>query len=705
MTTGSSIVRSRDRLFAAFLLVPLSLALLVQGAWADLTGPTPEDREVTLAVVTMLKRGHMSRHPLDDEISRRCLGNFLKRLDPMKMYFYQSDVDAFAQWEDRLDDRVQQGDVSFAYEVFNVYLDRVDERLRMVDELLAREHDFTVDEEIASDRDMLNYPKNEAEAFDRWRKRIKYDLLLQKIEETEAQEGIERLSRRYRSLAKRKHQTDREELLEQYLSALTMAYDPHTTYMSPKTVENFKIMMGLHLEGIGAALQFDDGYTVVKKIIKGGAADKDGQLKLEDRIVAVAQGAADSGEEWVDVIDMKLSDVVQLIRGKRRTIVRLKVIPDGENAPKVYKITRDKIELKDSEARPQIVDVGQKTDSQPYRVGVIDLPSFYMDMQAAQRNLPNYKSTTRDVHRILDDFREKGVDAVVMDLRYNGGGSLTEAIKLTGLFIDRGPVVQVKDADGDVQHYDDLDRGTAWAGPLVVLVSRFSASASEIFAGAIQDYQRGLIVGDHTTHGKGTVQTLRDLGRELFLPVNAPKLGALKITMQKFYRPSGDSTQNRGVEADIELLSLTSHLENIGEADLDYAMEFDRVDRVPFNRLKIVNDAMVDALTRNSTQRQQESDDFQRLLEAIDRYELRKKRKAITLNEEEFMAERAALDAQKDEEKKVTNAGNGTRPVVDPDDFHMSETLAITADYLDLLSSSALPQGRPGAPALSIDRR
>ena len=353
--TGSSIVRSRIRLLGVWVTAPVVLFAAIAISKADLTGPTAEDREVTLAVVTMLKRGHMSRRPLDDEISRRCLGNFMKMLDPMKMYFYESDVQAFDAWRDKLDDRVRKGDTSFAYEVFNLYLDRVDERLQMVDEILAGDLDFTIDEEIVSDPDELNYPRDESEAFDRWRKRIKYDMLLLKAEETEGTEAIERLSRRYRSLAKRKHQTDRHELLEQYLSALTMAYDPHTTYMSPKTLENFEIQMRLELEGIGAALQFEDGYTVVKRIIPGGAADKDARLKLEDRIVAVAQGAEGADEEWVDVIDMKLSDVVQLIRGRRGTVVRLKVIPDGENVPGVYEITRAKIELKDSEARYAIV--------------------------------------------------------------------------------------------------------------------------------------------------------------------------------------------------------------------------------------------------------------------------------------------------------------------------------------------------------------
>ena len=308
-------------------------------------------------------------------------------------------------------------------------------------------------------------------------------------------------------------QTDDEELLEMYLTSLTTSLDPHTTYMSPESVKNFEIMMQLKLEGIGASLQGIDGYTVVKKIIPGGAAEKEGHLKLEDKIIGVGQG--ESGE-LVDVVDMKLNDVVKMIRGKRGTIVRLQVTSLKDPKPHMVKITREEIELKDSEARGKVFEAGRGSNGKPYKVGVINLPSFYMDMEAARHGDPNYKSTTRDVRHILDEFKNQGVDAVVMDLRTNGGGSLSEAITLTGLFLKDGPVVQVKDADNRVQPYDDHHQGIDWSGPLVVVISKFSASASEIFAGAIQDYGRGLIVGDKSTHGKGTVQSLLNLGERVF---------------------------------------------------------------------------------------------------------------------------------------------------------------------------------------------
>jgi carboxyl-terminal processing protease len=355
------------------------------------------------------------------------------------------------------------------------------------------------------------------------------------------------------------------------------------------------------------------------------------------------------------------------------------VIPVGATTPIEYPITRAKIELKDSEARGEIVEQAGGPGGGNYKVGVIDLPSFYMDMEGARRRIPDYKSTTRDVKKILDDFQAKGVDAVVMDLRRNGGGSLTEAISLTGLFIDEGPVVQVKGADGEVQHYDDLERGTAWNGPLVVLVSKLSASASEIFAGAIQDYGRGLVIGDPSTHGKGTVQTLREVGQELFEGPNSPQLGALKITMQKFYRPSGDSTQNRGVLSDIELPSLTSHLD-IGESDLDYAMEFDRVPPSPYRKMNYTDGAMLGQLRDLSKRRTEQSEDFKKVTDNIDKYEKQKKRKTVDLNEEKFLAERKELNADKEEEKQFEEMQKD-RPVVTRD-YYFNEALAITADYL-----------------------
>jgi carboxyl-terminal processing protease len=486
------------------------------------------------------------------------------------------------------------------------------------------------------------------------------------------------------------HQTDGSELLEMYLNSLTTSYDPHSDYMSPRTLKNFDIIMSLELEGIGASLMSEDGYTVVKKIIPKGAADKNGQLKVEDKIVGVGQG--DNGE-IVDVVDMKLNDVVDLIRGKRGTVVRLDVIPATGTEPKVIRIAREKIELTDSEAQGEIFDAGQKPDGTPYRVGVIDLPSFYMDMAGARRGLPDYKSTTRDVRNILDDFKKKGVDAVVLDLRWNGGGSLTEAINLTGLFITDGPVVQVKGADGRVEPYYDLDPSVSWAGPLVVVTSKFSASASEILAGAIQDYGRGLIVGDHSTHGKGTVQSLLELGQRLFGP-NGPQMGALKITQQQFYRPCGDSTQKRGVLADVELPSLSSHLD-VGEADLDYPLEFDKVDTLPFKRYGEANPALCGQLRELSEQRTKNSEWFQKELRKVARYEEQKKKKTVTLNEEKFLKERAELNADKEEEKSFEKLSNANNKGIVRDDY-LNEVFTIVNDYLNQTSVSKAQQAAKG---------
>ncbi len=686
-----SVSRNRRRLAGVLLMLFVVSGIGLAVCAAPLT-PSANDRQIALTVTSLLNREHLSKHKLNDEISERCFEMFLKTLDPMKIYFYQSDIDAFAARKQELDDAIRRGDVKFAYDVFSVFLRRVDERVSLIDELLAAKHDFTADEQMLIDRDSLQYPTNEAEARERWRKRIKYDLLLLKVDETEGQEAIDKLSRRYHSFAKRMHQTDDEDLLEMYLTAMTTSFDPHTTYMAPSTLENFAIAMRLELEGIGAALQAEDGYTVVKEIIPGGAASKDGRLKPGDKIVGVGQGA---NGEIEDVVELKLGDVVKLIRGKKDTLVRLQVVPAESKDRKIIEITRAKIELKDKEARAQVFDAGNGPDGKPYKVGVIDLPSFYMDMDGAKFGLPNFKSTTRDVRRILERFTEQGVDAVVLDLRRNGGGSLQEAINLTGLFIDRGPVVQVKDYDGRITPYNDVDGGMPWEGPLVVLISKFSASASEILAGAIQDYGRGLIVGDHATHGKGTVQSLRDLreeifGANLFRLRNIEPLGALKITMQQFYRPSGASTQNRGVVSDVELPSLTTHLD-VGEKDLDYPVAFDQVEPMRYPKLGYVNEAIVDHLKRLSDQRQQSSEDFQKVLANITRYNEQKDRKFVTLNEAKFLEERAELNADKEQEKTIEEL-NESGGLEIKRDYYLDEALAVTADYLSQLR--AAPAGQ-----------
>jgi carboxyl-terminal processing protease len=370
-------------------------------------------------------------------------------------------------------------------------------------------------------------------------------------------------------------------------------------------------------------------------------------------------------------------------------VVRLQIVSTGSPERKVYAITREEIELKDSQAHDRIFEQGHRPDGQPYRIGVIDLPSFYMDMEGAKQGLPDFRSTTRDMKRILDSFKAKGVDAVVLDLRRDGGGSLTEAINATGLFTGEGPVVQVKDADGRVQAYPNTE-AAVWSGPLVVITSKFSASASEILAGAIQDYHRGLIVGDHTTHGKGTVQSLLDLGQQLYGPANARPMGALKITMQQFYRPDGDSTQRRGVVADVELPSLTTHLD-VGEADLEYSLAFDHIDPARFRAFNLVSPGVVNELKDRSAARTVKLPDFLRVNRNITRYTEQKSRKTVTLNEKEFMAERAEINADKEEEKKLDEMSNSDQTKIERD-YYMNEVLAITSDYIDLLSSAGQVQ-------------
>ena len=570
-----SIAKSVRPLFGRLRLAVAGAAaclLAVAVAWADPSIGDRADYGVALAVKAYLNRRHLSMMPLDDEISKRTYQNFLDRLDPLKLYFLKSDIEELQASETKLDDLINNGDLSFAYRCFDRFLDRVDSRLKLAEELLAGEFDFTRDEEIIRDPEDMDYVSTEEEAVDRWRRRLKFNLLVRMGDDTTLEEAKEAVQRRYQSFAKRMHQVDNEDLREIFLSSLTHAYDPHTEYMSGATVRSFEIQMSLELEGIGAELRYEDGSTTVHKVVPGGAAARDGRLAVGDRIIGVAQGQS---TDFTNVEDMKLSDVVELIRGKKGTVVQLEVVAAEDEARRVYDITRDVIELKDKEAQGEVLTLGEGQDQ--FKVGVIQLPSFYMDMQRAQAGYSDYKSSTRDMRQLIDGFREQGVDAVMVDLRINGGGSLVEAIDATGLFIDRGPVVQVRDFNQNVEVYSDDDAGVAWDGPLVVLTSKLSASASEIFAGAIQDYGRGLVVGDSSTHGKGTVQSVFNLRQGIFQGLRnaitrVPDMGAVKLTTQQFYLPSGRSTQVRGVEPDVLLPSIFDEIAS-GEADLDYAFE------------------------------------------------------------------------------------------------------------------------------------
>ncbi|MHC4180174.1 MAG: carboxy terminal-processing peptidase, partial [Planctomycetota bacterium] len=436
----------------------------------------------------------------------------------------------------------------------------------------------------------------------------------------------------------------------------------------------------------GAALQSEDGQIVVRKIIPGSAVHKDGRLKVEDKIVCVGQGR---DGRIVSITEMKLSEVVKHIRGVRGTIVRLEVISAGQSEPKTLEILRGKVALSGTDASGEILRCGRKSGNQPYKIGVINLPNFYMDLPTAREGSTDFKSSTRDVRRILEDFRVKGTDAVILDLRHNGGDPITElvepseVIRLAGLLIGEGHTVQVKNADGRVQPYRDLDPTVAWEGPLVVLTSKFTAGGGEILAAAIQDYRRGLIVGDRATRGRGTGQDLVDLGQELFGVPKAPKLGALKITTKQFYRLGGQSIQRRGVAADVVLPSLTGHLD-VAEADLEHSLPFDRVEPLELKELGHVNQTICDRLRELSGQRCANSEHFQRVLRDISRYEEQKARKYVTLNEEEFLKERAELNTEKEEKVMTPEELSQPRQTAIKRDYYLDEVLAITADYLRL---------------------
>jgi carboxyl-terminal processing protease len=636
-----------------------------------------QDGLVAQMVCEFLKRGHLSRPAIGDDLSRRLFRRFLKDLDPNKLYFLQSDIDEFKKSETELDDMLQQGDLSFVYKVYEKLLQRIAERQKLVGELVAVKHDFTAKESMETDPNKISYAATDDELRERWRKRIKFDLLLQRIEEKpvpDAEAG-EKVAARYRGLLKRWKQMDNFDLLEIFLTDLTTSVDPHSTYLSPSTLDEFEIALRLNLDGIGAVLRWENGQTIIAEVVPGGAAGKDGRLKPNDKIAGVAQG----DDKFVDVVDMRLRDVVKLIRGTRGTKVQLKVIPAGKIEPVVYELTRQKIELKSQQARGEIIEQGKKNGATPYRIGVIDLPSFYADNGADDGER---KSATEDVRKILKDFEAKKVDGVILDVRHNGGGLLTEALALTGLFIDQGPIVQVKGSQGGVQHKDDPEKGTVYAGPLMVLVSHASASASEILAGALQDYGRALIVGDSSTYGKGTVQTVVDLGQRLQTPT-APKLGALKLTIQQFYRVNGDSTQARGVLSDLVLPSLTESLASV-EKESEHALPFDQVKEAEHETLSIVPARIKAVLKERSAQRVKASADFTKLAKEIESLKALKARKTVPLNEkdlrEQFGKDAAAKIDPKGsdpEEKQTSDA-----PYKLKRNFTNNEVLRIMEDLL-----------------------
>ncbi|MEZ6132612.1 MAG: carboxy terminal-processing peptidase [Planctomycetaceae bacterium] len=674
-----------SRFVIRFTVVCLAASMLLFAGAAENSHVTEEDGATARLVADMVSSRHINHPAIDDDIAARLLERYVKVWDPQKLYFLQSDIELFRASANVLDDQIRAGDVRFASSVFDRYLLRMGERRTMIGQLIDLEHDFTVNEDMVLDPDDLDWAKSEEELAERWRKRIKFDLLLLKMDDTELAEARTRLHKRYAGNFTLMKQTEAHEVLELYLSSMTHCLDPHSSYMSPQTLEDFQISMNLQLQGIGARLKYDDGYTVVEEVIKGGAADANGKLIKGDRIIGVDPDGPEGSMDTIDVVEMKLSKVVEKIRGPKGTTVTLQVKKEAGGVEN-YTMVRQTVKLTEQEVKGKIINSTDWIEGRPARIGILNIPSFYRDFGEAQRG-GEFKSTSKDVKKVLAQFREQGVDALIVDLRWNGGGALSEAIEVSGLFIPQGPVVQVREPNNEVTPYNDEDPNMEWRKPMIVVCNRLSASASEIFAGAIKDYRRGIVIGDKTTHGKGTVQNVMNVASKLSL-LGGRDRGALKLTISKFYRVNGDSTQNKGVVSDVVLPSILDE-RDLGEDSLDNALAFDRIQRasyIPFNAY--VNESIISKLAQNSEARVRNDRDFQKMKSNIDRYVARKSRKTISLNEEVLRKEEEALEREREDEEDTMKKASGNDDEKDPfaDTFYNRELLNITVDYVTELN-------------------
>ena len=624
----------------AFSAAFFSLALAIQPLHAK-----SDLEQVAVSVGRLLEEGHYTHQPLNDEVSKKFLRTYLELLDFSHLFFTQQDVDMLTKkYGASIDDDVLLGNLKPAYEIYELYQRRVDQRVAKVKELLKQPADFKSEATIELSRQKSPWPKDQAEADDIWRGRIASELLQESLSEHPIEPGPQLVARRYDRLMRNVHEEDQPEQVKLFLAALAQTYDPHSEYLSKADLKNFSINMGLSLVGIGAMLRSEDGYAKIETLVPGGPAQKHGGIKVGDRITAVAQGNA----EFNDVRDMRLDKVVEQIRGKKGTKVRLLIIPSDAADPskrKTIEIVRDEIKLKDQEARADIV-IKKGANGEPVKLGWITLPSFYADMERHQ------KSTTKDVLALLKRLKKENVSGIVVDLRRNGGGSLEEAIALTGLFLKSGPVVQTKGSNGNIVVSSDPDSSVAYSGPLVVLTSRQSASASEIFAAALQDYGRALIVGDKNTFGKGTVQTILEIGRFTSLLGSASQEdGALKLTIQKFYRVAGGSTQLNGVVSDIVIPSLTD-LPEFGEGSLKNALPYDEVPKARYAKWAESPQIFSEELKRRSSARVKESPEFHYVMEDMERLRRRIDENRISLNEDVRKGEMAEDKVRKEQRTK-----------------------------------------------------
>jgi carboxyl-terminal processing protease len=691
--------------------------------------PGPDDGRVAFWTASLLERLHYSHHPFDSTISSEFLDRYLEFLDPQHLHFLQSDLQDFETYRTNLNrltlTRDGVADTTPAFIIFSRFVQRLKQRVSYMEDLLAHEKfEFNTDERIGTSRKDAPYPENMDEARRLWRQRLRYDYLQEKLgledsKKTAAaqdkagagksihQQIVETLTHRYQRSVRMFTDWDHEDVMGTYLTALAHVYDPHSDYMNRQEREQFSMDMNLQLFGIGAELTSDqDGYSKIQRLLPGPAA-KSKKIKEGDRIVAVAQG----DQPAVDIVDMSLSKVVQLIRGPKGTEVRLTILPAGDSSVRnVVNLIRDEIALEDKAAKGKIIEFdGGK--GRPARLGVIDLPSFYAPMElngaAAGSDIPG-QFASDDVTRLLAKFKSENVRGVILDLRRNGGGSLEEAIKLTGLFIKDGPVVQVRGPDGSVRVEEDTDPSVSFDGPLILLTSRFSASASEIVAGALQDYGRALIVGDKSTFGKGTVQNLDPLRMVMRLgrsDTNDP--GALKVTIRKFYRPSGASTQLKGVMPDIVLPSEWNYWKDLGESALDNPLDWDTIPSARYEKLNLVQ-PYLSQLLRRSTERIATNQDFAYIRDDSEQYRKREADKTVSLNEAEELRQRREEEArQKARNKELLSRNEPDEKVYD---ITLKQALLpglpAPEQWTNLLASRSLPgaSGAIGTNSASISR-
>ena len=662
----------------ALLLFLFPSFLAAQDEKQKLTGP------VIKGIVEQFVSMHYAQKPLDDEMSAKIFKLYLNRLDPAHYYFLAADVNEYRQFETRIDDMLLRGKVKLALEIFERFKVRLSERLAMMEEFLAEDFDFSRDANWTLERDDLPYPETTEEARKIWRTKIKFDLLTLKLADTSIKDGKERLMKRVRGMWKDFSQYENDDVVSIFLNSMAAAYDPHSSYLAAQDLKNFDISIKLSLEGIGAVLRWEDGYTVVNSIVPGGAAARHGKLKADDRIIAVAQGE----EAFESVIDMRLNNVVQLIRGKRGTKVGLQILRKTKKGFDTLKlvIVRDKIILKDGEARMQIFvhpsPEENKTAQETNRIGVIRLPSFYVDFNDRRKNPKNYKSSSRDVKKHLKEFVRENVDGVILDLRSNGGGGLDEAINMAGLFIGHNPVVIVRQSGGRRVTVHRSRERAVYDGPLLIMLNRYSASASEILAGAMHDYQRAILAGDTTTFGKGTVQNIFQLPEGY---------GALKVTIAQFYRVSGWSTQNRGVETSLVLPSLYN-ARDIGESTLDNALPWRSIDQVSY-RVSGNLKKVLPKLKQLSENRIANSEFFQKVKEDVQEYLTTikpLKYTSILKMQEDDLRRKTQRDQELESASEKADEDNSDDTEIEEEkqeiqlDEYMKESLGILSDYIKL---------------------